>query len=166
VAHLAVQLRAGELQASGAYLRPLRLCFRFRTIFIRFSSQDSPRRPFDAVRTSFPTQLKRPNWDSMGSYCFCDKKLLVSQPMKKTPSPEPALRSDKNFWTVKDAARYLGMSQNTVYDWLKPNRKAPRPSIVSTMPPVYRFGKRKGIRFQIKEFTMWVETLKRPAGER
>ncbi|MFZ3214918.1 MAG: helix-turn-helix domain-containing protein [Candidatus Acidiferrales bacterium] len=79
--------------------------------------------------------------------------------MKKTAPVEPPT-SDKKFWTIKDAARYLGISQYTVYDWLKPNRKAPRPSSISAMPPVYRFGKRRGLRFPIKEFIAWAETFR------
>jgi len=78
--------------------------------------------------------------------------------MKKSVSPEP-IRSEKNFWTVKDAARYLGVGGPTLYDWIRP-KKRPKTTIPNPPPPVYRFGTRRGIRFPIKEFIAWAENFR------
>jgi transposase-like protein len=78
--------------------------------------------------------------------------------MKKSVVAEP-IRSEKRFWTVKDAARYLGMRDTTLYDWIK---SAPREktTIPDPPPPVYRFGTRRGIRFPIQEFIQWAENFR------
>jgi len=78
--------------------------------------------------------------------------------MKKPASTEP-IRSDKSFWTVKDAARYLGLRDTTLYDWIQPAKRR-KTTIPSPPPPVYRFGTRRGIRFPIKEFIRWAENFR------
>jgi predicted DNA-binding transcriptional regulator AlpA len=80
--------------------------------------------------------------------------------MTKPTAPEP-LRSEKRYWTVKDAARYLGMTPNTIYSWINPDtQKRPAQLPSGPPPPVYRFGTRQGIRLPIKEFIAWIENFR------
>jgi hypothetical protein len=82
--------------------------------------------------------------------------------MKKPIVASEPIRSEKQYWTVKDAARYLGMRDQTIYSWLNPESQL-RPSKLPAHvppPPVYRFGTRGGIRFPIKAFLKWVENFK------
>jgi predicted DNA-binding transcriptional regulator AlpA len=80
--------------------------------------------------------------------------------MKKPKQAAEPIRSEKRFWTVKDAARYLGLSEFTLYDWINVKKERPKPSTIASIPPVYRFGSRRAIRFKIDEFIEWAETFK------
>jgi hypothetical protein len=96
--------------------------------------------------------------------------LVVSEPMirdrpsSKTDEPsETPIRSEKNFWTIKDAARYLNVGAGTIYDWLNADNKKPKPAKLSkltSLPPHFRFGSTKCIRFPIKEFIRWAENFR------
>ena len=79
--------------------------------------------------------------------------------MKKLDAAEPT-NSEKRFWTVKDAARYLGMRDTTLYAWLNPTGGSRQSKLPGPPPPTYRFGQHKGIRFPIKEFIKWAETFR------
>ena len=79
--------------------------------------------------------------------------------MKKSVVTEPTT-SEKRFWTVKDAARYLGMRDTTLYAWVNPKGFKKQSKLSGPPPPVYRFGQHKGIRFPIKEFINWAENFR------
>jgi hypothetical protein len=81
----------------------------------------------------------------------------------KPAAPNELPRSEKNFWTVKDAARYLGVSVETIYGWVSPESKSRPAKIPGPLPPIYRFGKRHAIRIPIKEFLVWVENFRQGA---
>jgi len=82
--------------------------------------------------------------------------------MKKRIAPPEPIRSEKNFWTIKDAARYLGLRDTTLYAWLNPNSRNNKKTskLPGPPPPVYRFGLHKGLRFPIKEFIAWAENFR------
>ena len=69
---------------------------------------------------------------------------------------------EPEFWTVKDAARYLKLSPSTVYAWIAgPGYKHTRNCRLNgnKRPPFKRFGP-FAIRIPIKEFKDWAANFK------
>lgn len=65
--------------------------------------------------------------------------------------------SEPTHWSVKAAARYLGIAPSTLYSWLDSDRIATRGArLIGNKPPHKRFG-RNCIRLPIVEFKNWVE---------
>lgn len=77
--------------------------------------------------------------------------------MLRVKEPVDINSSEKTHWTVKDVARYLGISAEAVYCWVDPKKRGLPEHLKKNPLPVYKFGHRQGIRFPIKEFLIWVE---------
>jgi len=60
----------------------------------------------------------------------------------------------KRYWSAKEAADYLCVSRQTLYQWLGKQSKLWGPP-----PPYRRFGQ-KCIRFPIEEFMQWADATK------
>jgi Helix-turn-helix domain len=78
--------------------------------------------------------------------------------MKTRPAVKTS-RSEKSFWTVKEAARYLNVHYVTIYSWITDQGKTKPCKLIGDPPPVRRFG-RNCIRLPIEEFKAWAETFK------
>jgi len=72
-------------------------------------------------------------------------------------NPKASIKAEKNFWSVKEAARYLGIAPLTLYCWIAP-KKYCNPKTPGTRPPFYRFG--PSIRIPITEFKNWTEQFR------
>jgi hypothetical protein len=73
--------------------------------------------------------------------------------MKTRPAVKTS-RSEKSYWTVKEAARYLNVHYVTVYSWIADQGKDKPCKLTGEPPPVIRFG-RNCIRLPIEEFKEW-----------
>jgi predicted DNA-binding transcriptional regulator AlpA len=62
------------------------------------------------------------------------------------------------FWRVKEAASYLNVNTQTIYQWLNPPKNNISSVLRGPKPPVVRFG-RNCLRFPVKEFKEWARTF-------
>lgn len=68
--------------------------------------------------------------------------------------------SDQTHWSVKAAARYLGIAPSTLYGWLNPESGTKRAYVIGDKPPYIRFG-RNSIRLPIEEFKKWADSYRK-----
>ena len=73
-----------------------------------------------------------------------------------------ATNGERRFWTAKEAASYLGISTQTLYDYVK---FKPRSEKRVAAPPFRRIG-RNTLRFPIQEFVEWANRFDSPEQER
>lgn len=62
------------------------------------------------------------------------------------------------FWKPKQAAQYLGISVNTLYYYVRPQKKKYKnaPRLIGPRPPFRRLS-RNVIRFPIEAFKQWAD---------
>lgn len=65
---------------------------------------------------------------------------------------------EPEFWHPKEAAEYLRIHVNTLYEWVSNTKSSNRrqPVLLGPKPPFHRFG-RKCIRFPVKELREWTK---------
>jgi predicted DNA-binding transcriptional regulator AlpA len=61
------------------------------------------------------------------------------------------------FWRIKEAASYLNINVQTMYQWLNPSKNSSS-LLRGPKPPTVRFG-RNCVRFPIKEFKDWAHNF-------
>lgn len=73
---------------------------------------------------------------------------------------EPPASVEPDYWTVKDAARYMRVSTNTIYYWINDQKTGlKRVTLTGPPAPAIRYG-RNCIRIPIQKFKEWACNLK------
>lgn len=70
---------------------------------------------------------------------------------------------ERLYWTVPEAAAYIGFHPITVYGWIKKAEKAKtrKKPVVTPIPPYILFG--RWVRIPIEPFKVWATTASHPA---